>query len=103
VRIPAETLTGKAITLDLEAVKAKMRDEEGTPPDQLRLISAGKQLEDGRTMCFLNHALRDEVAWGMQNFVETLTGKTLTLDVEVSDTIDKVRAKFQDKEGLPPG
>ena len=107
-------VTGKVICLDVlptdttETVKAKLQEKESIPRDQLQLYFAGQEMEDSHTLsdyiiskeCTLQVVLRLQRG-GINVFVETQTGITITLEVQSDDTIWNVKVQIQVKEGIP--
>ena len=109
-QIFVRTQRATTITLDvwlndtIDNIKVAIQDKGGGPPDRQRLWIASMQLRDDRTLMEYNvrggSLLLLESAWKI--FVKTPTDKTITLLQFGSDTIDNVKAKIQDQEGIPP-
>ncbi|GJY54166.1 polyubiquitin isoform X5 [Tanacetum coccineum] len=105
-------LTKKEIKLEVNRcdtitkIKAKIQDKEGVPSCEQRLIFAGKQLEDSRTIadCCIYwysviHLIHEYK--GMKINILTLSGNnTISLEVESSDTVGHLKAKIKDEEGI---
>ena len=112
------TFYGQVITVNLseeeivEDVKVKIDRKEGIPVEQQLLFFAGQQLEDDKPLTFyqifnssatetsrhLVLRLRD----GMKIFVKTLSDKTIEVQVDPSETIEIVKVKIHEQEGISP-
>lgn len=114
MRIHVKTLAGKTMTLHvvpedtIKNVKEKILDVKGVPVYQQYLVYDGKTLTnegslrdyhiESESTLYLAVLILDR----MQIFVKTLTGRTITLDVEPETSIMDVKTKIEDKEGIPP-
>ena len=109
MKISVEVLDGTTIRLDvvpemtIKEVKAQVQYKKIVFRDQCRLMFAGQTLRDDCNLT--DYKIRDGAVLRLifqGIFVKTLTGKTIAVEVVLSDTIEEVKAKIHAMEGIPP-
>jgi ubiquitin len=135
MQIFVRNLIGKTLALRVDSsnlvdtVKDIIQQREGVPQTEQRLIFAGKQLENGRTLSQYNiqkdntlhlvlrlrsslqkpkysafeyaRATGAAIGDSMAIFVKTLLGKTITVVVNNNDTVEQIKKRIEDKERIP--
>ena len=108
----SQTPADETITLEvhpdntIENFKQHLKDL--FPPHRQSLVFAGVQLEDDNTLSYYNIQDKSTVQLipcsrdDMNVYIKSLTGRTVTLEVDPADSIGYVKQKYQDKEGVPP-
>ncbi|XP_051119348.1 ubiquitin-NEDD8-like protein RUB2 [Andrographis paniculata] len=114
MQIFIKKLNGTTTALDVECsdtaetVKAMIEEIESSCMEEQKLIFAGKMLEDERPLADYNikKASTLHLTMGLRGGtmikVKTLTGKEIEIDIEPTDTIDRIKERVEEKEGIPP-
>ena len=114
MKIFIKHLTGRSYDLEVnsyettESLKEKISDIDEIPVKYIRLISGGKQLEDDRALAYYNISNNSTitVVLSLNRFrkisIKTIDGKILNFDVKPSDSIEIIKQKIKDEEGLEP-
>lgn len=115
MKVFIKTLNGRTVALEVgsnelvDTLKNLISSKEGIPPQQQRLVHSGKPLENGITLhaskvyegATIHLLLNKKAGDTMRLFVKSLTGKTITVEVDPAATVAEVKEKITQLEGVP--